>query len=113
MSGVICRYSDDKNFYELLINNNGYYGIVKAVNGKVELLVDFTPSDAIIPGIGEINHIRAVCSGSSLELYANDQLLVSTQDESLTAGSFALHTYRQEGDETLLLALDNLEVKVP
>jgi hypothetical protein len=48
-----------------------------------------------------------------LELYANDQLLASKQDESLTVGGFALHTYRQAGDETLSAAFDNLEVKVP
>jgi hypothetical protein len=112
--GAMCRYTDENNYYDFSVDGDGYYDLWKVVNGETEKIIDWTESTAIKPGIGETNRIRVVCSDSDLELYANDQLVFSKQDTSLTAGTFSLQAGRYDEDAALVsVAFDNLEVKVP
>jgi len=112
--GAMCRYTDESNYYDFNVDGDGYYGLWKVVNGETETIIDWTESTAIKPGIGETNRIRVICSDSALELYANDQLVFSKQDTTLTAGKFSLQAGRYEEDDALVsVAFDNLEVKVP
>lgn len=112
--GAMCRYIDDDNHYDFAIDGYGYYKLSKKVNGEWSTLVDWTESTSIKPGVGETNRIRVVCSGSSLELYANDQPVVTSQDASLTAGGFALQAGRYEEDDALVsVVFDNLDAKYP
>jgi len=111
--GAACRISDKSN-YSFKIDGDGYYSLGKIVDGNWETLVDWTASSAVKSGTGEINHIRVVCSGSTLELYANDQMLISSQDSSLTGSGFALQTGLGAADELpVSVAFDNVEVKYP
>jgi len=111
--GAACRISDKSN-YSFKIVGDGYYSLGKIIDGKWETLVDWTASSAVKPGTGEINRIRVICSDSTLELYANDQLLISSQDSSLTGSGFALQTGLGTADELpVSVSFDNVEVKYP
>jgi len=110
--GVMCRYTDNDNYYDIGVEGDGYYGLWKLVNGERETIIAWTESTAIKSGIGETNRIRVVCSGSDLELYANDSLVFATQDASFTEGKFALRAERYDDDAaTVAVAFDNLEVR--
>jgi hypothetical protein len=112
--GAACRYVNNDNHYSFLVDGDGYYTLKKKVNGTAETLIDWTASTAIQPGVGVTNRIRVVCSGSTLELYANDQLVVSSQDTSLTAGGFALQAGRfAVDDKPVKVTFDNVEVRYP
>lgn len=112
--GAACRYVNNDNYYSFNLDGDGYYTLRKKVNGAAEIIVDWTASTAVQPGVGVTNRIRVVCSGSTLELYANDQLVVSSQDASLTAGGFALQAGRFAVDGApVSVAFDNVEVKYP
>ncbi|CAG1007828.1 hypothetical protein ANAEL_03587 [Anaerolineales bacterium] len=112
--GAACRYVNNDNHYSFHIDGDAYYTLKKKVNGMAETIVDWAASTAIQPGGGVTNRIRVVCSGSTLELYANDQLVISSQDASLTAGGFALQAGRFAiDDKPVTVAFDNVEVKYP
>ena len=89
--GVICRYGDVDNFYIFIISSDGYYGILRVVDGTQELLGDteMMYSDAIITGYAT-NTIMADCIGSTLTLYANSTQLISVEDTNLTSGDVGL-----------------------
>ena len=112
--GAACRFSNTDNLYSFEISGDGYYSLSKKVEGTWETLVDWTTSSALKTGIGEINKIHVVCSDSKLELYANDQLLISSMDTTLTGSGFALQTGRYTvDDKPVSVSFDNMEVKYP
>lgn len=112
--GVACRYINNDNYYSFNMDGTSSYTLKKKVAGTLETLVDWSSSNAIKTGLGETNHVRIVCSSSDLELYVNEQLLVSSQDANLTGGGFALQAGRFESDnKPMSVAFDNIEVNYP
>jgi len=102
--GVLCRFQDSHNYYSFLVGSDGYYGVVKVLNGTETLLgspvmdysVDILPFDAE-------NNITAECSGDTLSLTVNDTLLISVQDSDLSYGDVGLVVEsRDEGDLAML-----------
>lgn len=89
--GVICRYTDSRNFYFFLISSDGFYGIAKATNGSRNLIgLDFMPASTAIHQGEATNHIRAECVGNQLRLIVNDVLLYEVQDNDHTTGDVGL-----------------------
>lgn len=111
--GVICRYVDSNNFYLFVISSDGYYGIGKVKDGR-HLLVnreEMLPSEAIRSGDGT-NLIQAVCNGSTLSFYVNNQLLDTQTDGEFITGDVGLiaGTFGMAGVEVVF---DNFRVKTP
>jgi hypothetical protein len=107
--GVICRFRDDGNdYYALVINDSGFYGILKMVDGEKEFLSTGIDSNGIINnGLGETNKIRGVCTDEKLILYANDQQLLELEDDSLTGGEVGLIAGNQFSDVGIDVVFDN------
>jgi hypothetical protein len=112
--GVACREQGgaNANAYFLLISGDGAYSIIKSVEGDFEWLVDWTFSDVIQKGNAG-NHIRAVCEGTTLALFANGQSLATTEDSTYTSGDIALAAVSLEADEPTEIIFDNLVVSRP
>lgn len=89
--GIICRYQDSNNFYRLVIAGNGYAGITKRAKGVVTVLSGplLTRSPAVNRGQAS-NHLKAVCDGSQLSLFVNEQLIAQAQDSDFTGGDVGL-----------------------
>jgi hypothetical protein len=103
--GLICRYQDERNFYALMVNSQGHFGIIKFKDGKEILLVqDHYGYDerAIRTGQAQ-NDLKASCWGKRLTLYANETMLMEVFDEDFTAGDIGLiaGTYQQPGADLL------------
>jgi hypothetical protein len=112
--GASCRFSNVDNLYSFRIDGEGYYTLAKKVDGNWETIIDWTSSNALNLEPGATNHIRVVCSDSKLELYANDQLLISSQDTTLTGSGFSLHaSHFSVDDQPITVTFDNMEVKYP
>jgi hypothetical protein len=115
--GVVCRATDDRNFYIFLINSAGYYGIGKVVdgNGPVMLGTDgpnmLKTSDTIKKG-NVTNHLRVDCINNTLALYINGEKVSSVQDTELGNGNIGFVT-RTETDSVADIRFDNLVVKNP
>jgi hypothetical protein len=89
--GLICRLKDDKNFYFFAITSDGYYGIGKMKAGQTTLLTgdEMLPHDAILTG-GQINRIRADCTGNLLILYVNNVMVTSVKDDDFSTGDVGI-----------------------
>jgi hypothetical protein len=102
--GVICRYKDGSNFYILAISSDGYYGIVKVLEGSLNLLGadQMQPSEAIQQG-NATNHLSAECKGEKLSLSVNGQVVFSVEDNQFSSGDVGLEvTTRQTGGVDVL-----------
>ena len=112
--GVVCREQggESANGYFLLISGDGAYSIAKAVEGDFEWLVDWTFSDAIRKG-NESNHVRAVCDGATLALFANGKSLATAEDSTYTGGDMAFAAVSLEEGEPTEITFDNLVVSRP
>ncbi len=82
-----------------MISSDGYAGIVRLLDGKIELL----GSDQYIrvEGISTddgVNNITASCIGENLRLIVNNETIVSAQDSSFTNGQngFLVETFEEK-----------------
>lgn len=111
--GVICRYQDTQNFYAFLISSDGYYGVLRVVDGSSGTIGSdgMEQSDAILQG-ASTNKVRADCVGSELTLYVNGRQVTSVNDSTFSSGDVGLMagTFEQVGTDILF---DNFLVLQP
>jgi tetratricopeptide (TPR) repeat protein len=96
--GVICRVqgtSGSAGSYAFLITSDGYYGIAKiATDGSQTSLSLIKPDAMLFSSVinqgDSTNKITAVCSGTRLALYVNDQLLIEANDADYTTGQVGI-----------------------
>jgi hypothetical protein len=111
--GVICRFQDDDHFYFGLVTSDGYYGLIKMLDGEFSVLGSeyLEASDFINPG-SATNNIRMECIGDTLTLFANGQKLTQQTDTDYDRGNVGLiiGTYDTPGTDILF---DNFTVQQP
>jgi hypothetical protein len=109
--GVVCREQGNGDGYYMLVSGDGYYAIIKAVNAQFEMLVEWAESSAVKTG-NATNRIRAVCNGSTLEMYVNGQLVATAEDGTYARGDIALTATTYE-DQATEIHFDNMVVQKP
>ncbi len=111
--GVLCRQQDDDNYYLLAISADGYYLILRVIDGEATPLVGPEYNEAIRQGKAG-NALRAVCQGTRLSLYANDTRLASVTDTRLgEPGQVALVADAVQRGEIVVVAFDNFVLATP
>lgn len=70
--GVVFRLRDPQNYFLFLISSDGYYRVVRAVDGVQREISTWIPSPAVNQGIGAVNHLRVTGSGDQFRFYVND-----------------------------------------
>lgn len=101
--GVVCRHEDAGHYYLLVIGPDGFYGIGKRDQGRINFLKEGrAPAEILRPG-GEINRVRAECLGNNLALSVNGTRLVEALDNSYGSGDIGLvaGTRDREGLEVI------------
>ena len=109
---VSCRYRDYDNCYIFAISADGYYDVLKWVNGIPTYLVSITYSPYIHQGQGVTNLIHIECIGSSLSLSVNGHVLATVKDATFTGGDIALAASALD-DTFTEVAFDNIVVSKP
>ena len=109
---VYCRWMGEGNYYGLDISADGYYEILKFVNGNRIVLVSPTYSSYINQGVGAVNLIHIECIGSDLSLSVNGHLLEEVTDTTFTGGDIVLGANALAGTFTEV-AFDNIVVSEP
>lgn len=112
--GIVCRYQNSENFYQFLVSSDGYFGIVKIVNGEKSLLSSnqLEYDEVIVSDDGSFNQIQAVCLGSSLTLSVNGVLLASAFDMDLDDGKVGLWA-GTNGEQAVDILFKNFQVSEP
>lgn len=112
--GIVCRYLNDKNYYGFLMSSDGYYGIVKVVNGDYILLSSKNMEyDEGIRKDKEENLLHAVCEGTTLTLFINGKEKTSVVDYDLKTGKTGLITGSFADSGETAVFFDNFLVTVP
>jgi hypothetical protein len=110
--GVDVRRQDNDNYYGLDISADGYYAIVKFVNGNRQGLTGSKGiySSYIKTGIGATNHIRAEANKNSLSLSVNGYHLSTVTDNSFKEGKIALTANSLTSGTVTDVAFNNLVI---
>jgi hypothetical protein len=113
--GVLCRFQDDgKNYYALVIGDNGFFGILKMDHGEKEFLGSGVDEGGVIHrGQAQTNRIQGVCSGEHLILYANDQQLLEVLDSDFSSGDIGLVAGNRLSDIGIDVLFDNFTLVWP
>lgn len=102
------------NYYEFIIVVDGYYQVGKSIDGKFAKLTEITQSDAIVAGYSKWNTLKVVALGNTLAFYANDILLTTIQDDSLTTGKVGLLAIdAASSDSPDIVEFDNVLIDDP
>ena len=111
--GVICRQSDEENYYLFAISADGYYVVLEVADGVSVPLVGPDYSESLNRGKAE-NTIRALCQGTTLSFWANEDLLVTHTAESLNkAGGVAMFADAVRAGEVTVVAFDDFIITSP
>jgi len=109
---VVCRIQDSHNNYEFGISADGYYTIMKRVDGEETYLVEPTYSTYINQGVGAVNLLHIECIGGDLSLSVNGHLLEEVTDATFSGGDITLGAATLEAGFTEI-AFDNIMVAEP
>lgn len=69
--GILFRHRDNDNFYAFMISGDGYYQVLRRLDGVDEELSDWAPTDAILQGEA-INTVRVIGQGDQFRFLVND-----------------------------------------
>ena len=109
--GLLCRYQSG-NYYFFIISNDGYYVIGKFIGGQTLLLgqSEMQVSDTI--QMGQMNHLRADCTGNKLTFFINFKEVASATDTDFATGDVGVlaGAFSQPGVDVLF---DNFVVMQP
>jgi len=111
--GIICRYQDSGNFYQLLISSDGYFDISKVSNNqRIPLTGEYLSPSSNIPDNASTLTIRADCVGDQLILYVNGTQITKASDSDFNHGNVGLTagTFETPGTDILF---DNFIVRKP
>jgi hypothetical protein len=111
--GLVCRFNENLSYYAFLISSDGYYGVIRLIEGQSTVFGSghMEYSTVILQGLVS-NHIRADCIGDRLTLYVNGIQLAEYQDSILKEGEAGViaGTYTNPGTDILF---DNFFILQP
>ncbi len=112
--GLACRAADNGRMYTFEYSQDGTYGIYKySPDGSAETLDENTLNPNTIVQ-GGVNHLEGVCSGDTLTLILNGQILDQVEDSEYTKGGMGIIVRSGSSGETGIDALfSNYVVKGP
>ena len=113
LMGVTCRDDNNGNFYSFEFSQNGTFGIYKYSNGSADSLDEET-MDPNTVNQNDVNHLEGVCSGDTLTLLLNGQVLSQVQDSDYSKGAVGLTVLTgSSGDPGVDVLFSNFVVKGP
>lgn len=89
--GLRLRAPDDPNYYIFGVLCEGGVRVGRLLNGQYALLASQPLNPAVKIGPDAVNVLRVSAIGDEFKFYANDVLLVTVTDASLTRGKFGLY----------------------
>jgi tetratricopeptide (TPR) repeat protein len=108
--GVIFRAQQSDDFYCFMVSGNGFYNVWKWLDDNYTYLQEWTESGFINEG-NSTNHLKVVCQGSQIEVYANGHYLTTVIDDSFTGGCLGVVAGASEFEAHA--AFDNIKVYSP
>lgn len=110
--GLNVREQDPYNYYGLSVSADGYYSIVKFMNGNRQGLTGSYGiySGYINTGIGASNHIHCEVNKNSLSLSVNGHHLSTVTDNAFREGTVSLKAYSNPSNSFTEVVYNNLVI---
>lgn len=99
--GLIFRYQNDQNFYELDVSTDGFVTLGRYQNNTWTALIDWTPNSAINLGAAT-NHLRIEARGPHFVVYVNNNPIGKVDDHTFTQGDIGLVAGSRESGARVL-----------
>jgi hypothetical protein len=114
--GVMCRVNYDSEVgdlggYAFLVAGDGYYAIIRFVDGDDEFLVGWEKSETVRQG-NATNELQVICAGDRLTFYVNGVRIAETWDDSFSSGDVAFFVQIYEPG-TAEFRFDNFSLTSP
>jgi hypothetical protein len=87
-AGLLFRFQDRDNYYELDLNGEGSFTVGKQIDGEWHQILNWTNSPAIQP-IGYVNRVRLIAQGNQFEVIVNDLTVGRFVDDTYSSGNIA------------------------
>jgi serine/threonine protein kinase len=87
-AGLLFRFQDRENYYELDIDGERSFAVGKQVDGEWIQILDWTESKAIQP-FGSVNRVRLIADGDQFEVIINGQTVGHFVDDTYSGGDIA------------------------
>ena len=71
--GVMFRVRDSANYYLFLVSSDGYYQVVRSVDGVQRELSNWIPSPAVRAGLDAVNTLEVTARGDTFAFYINGE----------------------------------------
>jgi serine/threonine-protein kinase len=108
--GLVFRRTAGKDYYLILVSDNGYYEFVKVVDEWTPL-TEWTETTAVQPG--GVNRLEVVAKGSQFTFYINGEYVAEFSDDELDSGKPALVVGLSEAGDSSVVEFDDFELRAP
>jgi hypothetical protein len=90
--GVLCRYQNGDNYYASVISSDGFYAILRRVQGTAPEVIsdDYFLESIVINQHSELNLIEVSCVGDQIKLNVNGQTIAEVSDTAIPSGDVGL-----------------------
>jgi hypothetical protein len=105
--GIVTR-RDDKNYYQFLVSDSGYFKIRKHDDDGWTTLVDWTENDVIEQGANVVNRLQVLSNGADQLFYVNGIYVGGVTDTSFTSGQVGLMAGSYAEGPNVHVVFDNL-----
>ncbi len=109
--GLVFRRGENKDYYLLLVRDDGYYDFVGVLGGDWTNLISQAKAPAIEPG--RVNRLEIVATGTQFTFYINGEYAGEYSDDQLTQGKPALVVGLSKAGDTSVVEFDNFELRAP
>lgn len=107
-AGILFRYADDRNYYYLMVSEDGYFRLDVVFNGTPRILIPWTSCKLESPQ--EIR-IRIIVHGFSLVLFMNNVWIGEIDDDTIDAGYIAFGGQNFSNNDVACFALSEIRIE--
>ncbi|HDQ71113.1 MAG TPA: hypothetical protein ENN19_03335 [Chloroflexi bacterium] len=87
--GLLYRAQDPANYYVFAVGSDGYYAVLRVVDGAPTPLLDWRQFTHVRRGAG-LNRLRLHCDEAVCYFYVNDEYATSVEDDAWLHGQVGL-----------------------
>ena len=112
-SGLVFWARDYSEYYAVLINVEGWFGIQRNVAGRYLLPVAWRESDAIKKGEGAENQVKVVTKGNRATVFINGKEVISLSGQPPQGGTLIGFKVASGPEGTNTVAFSNFQLVQP
>jgi len=112
-SGLVFWAKDYDEYYAVLLNAQGWFGVQRHVSNRYLLPVAWRESDAIKKGDGAENQVKVVTKGNTATIFINGKEVISLKGQPPQGGSLIGLKAASGPEGTNTVGFANLQVSQP